>query len=398
MHQQDTATGRVEHPDPSTLLAPAGERGSAIVVGGSLSGLMTALSLARVGYGVTVIERTGPSPRSGAALRVDGEPHETISYSPGARRAAPSLRRITGGTSQRVQSWTAVHDRLRAAVGAEPRARMVHSTAVTEAGQDDTGAWAVTARGETAHADVLIGADGHRSVVRRSVAPRHPDAAFASYLLWIGIAPESAIPAGHRWPRGYDQLSYLSSGGYIMLGYPLDGPDGSRDPGARQVGWAWCDATHNALLLRQRCVVDGIVRHSLFPQDIPDETYRELAAEAEANWPQPWREAILDCVRRRAVTATPIAEYVPDRLVNGRLALVGDAGHVPTPMTGLGFEAALQDAEAIAESLSVVRHGREIPGALRDYERRRLATVRELVRSGQEFSRSFAARANEPAF
>jgi len=51
---------------------------------------------------------------------------------------------------------------------------------------------------------------------------------------------------------------------------------------------------------------------------------------------------------RAGADVTPIAEYVPDRLVNGRLALVGDAAHVPTPMTGCGFSASLDDAEAIA--------------------------------------------------
>ena len=58
-------------------------------------------------------------------------------------------------------------------------------------------------------------------------------------------------------------------------------------------------------------------------------------------WPSPWREAILDCVHQQAVIGTPIAEYLPEWLANGRLAIVGDGAHVPTPMTGKGFAALL---------------------------------------------------------
>ena len=41
-------------------------------------------------------------------------------------------------------------------------------------------------------------------------------------------------------------------------------------------------------------------------------------------------------INRVDFVGAPIA-YVPDRLVNGRMVLVGDAAHVPTPMTGRGF-------------------------------------------------------------
>jgi 2-polyprenyl-6-methoxyphenol hydroxylase-like FAD-dependent oxidoreductase len=47
-----------------------------------------------------------------------------------------------------------------------------------------------------------------------------------------------------------------------------------------------------------------------------------------------------------------IAEYVPDKLVKGRVALVGDAAHVPTPMTGSGFSASLHDAETLAAAIA----------------------------------------------
>ncbi|WP_425486311.1 FAD-dependent oxidoreductase [Changpingibacter yushuensis] len=91
------------------------------------------------------------------------------------------------------------------------------------------------------------------------------------------------------------------------------------------------------------------------------------------------------------MTATPIAEYVPDRLVRGRTALVGNAAHVPTPMTGSGFAASLDDAASLANFLRNARPN-QVSDALVTYERDRLASARSLVRSGQGFSRSFARR------
>jgi 2-polyprenyl-6-methoxyphenol hydroxylase-like FAD-dependent oxidoreductase len=76
-----------------------------------------------------------------------------------------------------------------------------------------------------------------------------------------------------------------------------------------------------------------------------------------------------------------------------RLALVGDAAHVQTPMTGQGFSSALEDAEALAESIAAGLRRSAMTKTLADYERKRLSSVRSMVRSGQQFSRSFTGRA-----
>jgi 2-polyprenyl-6-methoxyphenol hydroxylase-like FAD-dependent oxidoreductase len=118
--------------------------------------------------------------------------------------------------------------------------------------------------------------------------------------------------------------------------------------------------------------------------------HRRIEYEARRRWPAPWVDAVADCVAREAVIGTPVAEYLPDRLVRGRLALVGDAAHVPTPMTGRGFAASLQDALDLAEVMAGGMHEPGVVAALRRYEDRRLRAARNLVLNGQQFSRSFA--------
>ncbi|CAL9675433.1 2,6-dihydroxypyridine 3-monooxygenase (plasmid) [Streptomyces sp. enrichment culture] len=361
--------------------------GGAVVVGGSLAGLMTGLALSRAGVEVTLLERVGAFPRSGASL--GGVDEQLLARLTGGATPPPGsvpLRSVTSG----IQPWDLLHQRLRAAAEADERISMHHRARVIRVCQDANAAWAVTEDGRTHRGEVVIGADGHRSTVRAAVAPDHPDAAFAGYLIWLGVADESVLAPGHRYPRHFD---ILHRGKDILLGYPLAGRHGSVRPGSRRIGWAWYDASRNDLLRQKGSVRGTVVQHSLRAADIPESTFTELTAGAAGLWPAPWRDAVLDSLDRRDILGTPIAEYVPERLVNGRLALVGDAAHVPTPMTGSGFGAAMDDADAIAEAVaSGLRHHTPMPRALATYERKRLARARSLVRSGQQFSRSFTGQ------
>ena len=82
----------------------------------------------------------------------------------------------------------------------------------------------------------------------------------------------------------------------------------------------------------------------------PGKKLRKLESRA-CRWPRPWRHAILHSITASDFLGTPIAEYVPVRLATGRLALAGNAGHLPTPMTGQGFGASVRDVEALCMHL-----------------------------------------------
>ena len=64
------------------------------------------------------------------------------------------------------------------------------------------------------------------------------------------------------------------------------------------------------------------------------------------------------------------------RLVRGRVALLGDAGHSTTPDIGQGGCAAMEDAVVLG---AVFRQTRDIDAALREYEAQRCDRVRDLV-------------------
>ncbi len=360
---------------------PADLAGTAIIVGASLSGLMTALSLSRIGMTVTMLERSDDHGRTGASLSaVEGMLERLTGRPPTADQPA-----MPGG----IQTWVAVHDRLRAAVDHDPAIEVVHHARVRELGQDQHQAWAEAWDGQVFAADMVIGADGYRSVVRRFVAPDRPDTSFAGYLIWLGMSDETAISP--PYPSGF---AYHETEGYCFLGAPLPGADGSTRSGRRRVSWAWYDGGRDALLKSTGAVVDGVVQRTLRADEIPNDIYAELGAKAERLWPDPWRETIRDCVARHSIIATPTAEYVPQRLVRGRLCLVGDAAHLPTPMTAMGLRSAFDDALALADALSLPSQGaRSLPEKMASYETARLATAKQIVLAGRDFSRDFVRTA-----
>lgn len=359
-----------------------------LIIGGSLAGLTSALALARIGAQVTVLERAAGQ-RSGAALAVHPADLDTVI---GHEPAAVVLERLAGPGHRphgaQSVAWTDLRDGLARAALDSPSISLLAGRRVQAVGQDEEAVWARTDDGTEYGADALVGAYGHRSRVRRLVSPERPDADFAGYLLWVGIAQEQDVHLRGQWPSGLD---IQTRGDQILLGYPLPGSQGSLLPGQRRLGWAWYDAGRSGLLASTGAVRDGVVHHSIHASDVPGGVYRELPARARSTWSAPWAAAIADSARRRAITGTPIAEYVPDRLVRGRTALVGNAAHVPTPMTGSGFAAALDDAASLADALRGARSGR-VADVLRDYEHDRLPAARRLVQSGQGFSRSFAGR------
>lgn len=131
------------------------------------------------------------------------------------------------------------------------------------------------------------------------------------------------------------------------------------------------------------------MHHSLKGADIPEETLNKLVEQATAKWGEPWLTATLHAIRTRKLTGIPIKEYVPDNLVNGRIALIGDAAHVPAPITASGFNESLQDAVDLGKSVAKGIQGDAAVKALDKYESLRLNKVQQMVQSGKSFSRSY---------
>lgn len=355
---------------------------SAVVVGASLAGLMTGLSLARSGISVTILEKTSATPRSGASLRVDAA-------GPDHRGNAKYLRSIVTGGRGTVEAWSTVQTRLRKQVDKEPNIQIHFDAKVSEVGQDNTSAWAVTEEGERYTGDLLVGADGYRSLVRKEVNPEHPEADFAGYLLWVDILPETEIDPKY-WPKaGAPLFDSEQRNGFILLSLIIASEEGSYEVGKRRLGFALYDNTQNGLLRQQGNIKDNVVQYTLRGKNIPEDVLEQLSSQAEALWQQPSQALIQHSIENKTILGTPISEYIPAKLVKGRMVILGDAAHVMTPMTGSGFNSALDDASILADYLE---EEKSIEEALALYEIERLPIARYIVQHGRAFSQQFAGQ------
>src|SRR5687768_13434062 len=116
--------------------AHGGEPLRVVIVGASLSGLMTALAVSRAGMSVTMLERTGKFPRTGAAVGLSVSVLGRLAHLEGSA----SIPSAFGLTPTLAATWSALHDRLRAAVEADRRIAVHNETGVQTVDQDSRGA------------------------------------------------------------------------------------------------------------------------------------------------------------------------------------------------------------------------------------------------------------------
>ena len=188
-----------------------------------------------------------------------------------------------------------------------------------------------------ASADVMIGADGYRGAVRRAVCPMRPFVPYGGFLIWRALVEESWLPA-----RLLDQAS-LGGGRSAhaetarLVVYRVPGPNGETSRGKRSITLAWYDASRTHWLRDHGYLVGEEVMGSVPPTAIDDGLRAQLLALAAARWRGAAQEVITSAIERKVIFGTPLAEYLPEQLVAGRLGIVGDAAHVASPMVGAGF-------------------------------------------------------------
>src|SRR5690606_10465002 len=86
--------------------------------------------------------------------------------------------------------------------------------------------------GSRIEADLMVGADGIRSIVRQQCLPdRAPQ--YAGYVAWRALIDESAISA-HTHRDIFPCMAFCLPPGEQMLGYPVAGPGDDLRPGYRR--------------------------------------------------------------------------------------------------------------------------------------------------------------------
>jgi 2-polyprenyl-6-methoxyphenol hydroxylase-like FAD-dependent oxidoreductase len=347
-----------------------------LISGAGIAGAAAAYWLRKAGYAVTVVERA-PTPRPGGQtvdLRGAGR---TVMERMGL---LDQIRAMT--VTQRGIAWIDASGRHRAEMpvdafdgngivsadeilrgdvaailyeASRPGVSYVFDDTITALEQDSDGVLVTFEKADPCHFDLVVGADGLHSVVRRLAFGPETSA----------VRPLGLLNAWFTTPAEIDldnwYLMHNAPGGRVVSVRP------GRLPGEQKAAFSF-RSTETFNRGDTTAQLDLVERHF-----------------ADVGWAAP---QLL-----RAARSAPdfyldsMGQVRLDRWSRGRVVLLGDAGYCPTPLTGLGTSLALVGAYILAgelaaspENTTAVADDAAIQGALERYE----TLMRPYVEEGQE--------------
>ena len=354
----------------------------ALVIGGSMSGLLTAIMLTRRGWDVDVFERAEEE-LSGRGAGIVAQPEliarlEALGIDTADLGVAITTRKIfdrdgrvsaTSTCPQILTAWERVYRLLRSAF---PPQRYHRGRGLKAFARNPDGVVAHFNDGQSLQADVLIGADGLRSTVRQQCLPKIAPL-YAGYVAWRALLSERDFPpAIHR--ELFMLMTFCLPPGEQCLGYPVAGLNNELREGQRRYNVVWYRAADEQSELQELLTDKNGVTHSISipPPLIRAEPIAAMRAAAERLLAPQMREII-------RLIAEPILQPIYDlespHLAFGRVAIVGDAAFVARPHVGAGVSKASDDAAALAAALD----DDDIDSALRRFEAARLPDNRRII-------------------
>lgn len=338
------------------------------IVGGGIGGLCAAVALRQSGAEVAVYEQADELREVGAGLtlwpnavgvlRRLGLADELVRRGAKIRRAAvrtsggrvlaesepEELERLTGDPTIALHR-AELHGLLLSALPADV-VRLGAKFVAAE--QTPAGVTARFTDGRAADADLLVGADGVNSAVRRQLFPAVKPR-YAGYTSWRGVAPTcEGVVEGFT----SESLGRGSRFGIVPIG------------GGRVYWYATANAPAGELQ--------------------PPAERREFLLRRFDGWHTPVTR-LIESTPEGLVLRNDIYDIEPMRSWHGgRVVLLGDAAHPTTPNMGQGACMALESAFTLARRLG---EAGEVEGALLDYERVRMARTAWVTRQSRAAGR-----------
>lgn len=348
------------------------------VIGAGSTGLYLTRLLLRQGHRVCLFERA-PRPRTdGCGILLVSSGMEAIAAG-GDRdllervRASGQLVRrfeVRNLRGDRISDTPAEHDpgrepsllidrpaMLEALLHGLPPGSVVSGAELIGWQQSGADVTAFFANGDSWCGDLLLAADGIHSRVAPRLVPEHR----LNYLgdrVWRGVVADDAFCTDGAF------YVYARGRGIYVNAFDL-GPGADGRP-----------RTHWGFFLEEPLPPSRDQQRRLLQQPIPAEALGRLHPEAAT---------LIAATPPQAVVANWSFDLEPlPQLVEGRVALLGDAGHAMSSSQARGMTAGLEDALVLAEALS---HWSGDPlRALAHYERERLPVVHRYQARSREMS------------
>ena len=331
-----------------------------LIAGGGIGGLTTAIALRHQGIDVVVLEQAEVLAEIGAGIQIASNAAivlreiglEQAIRAVGVKPQSYDYRDLRTG---RMLYQAPLGDEAAARYGAPmynvhradlinilfdavpPEAKRLGARCVGVS-QDKDGVEVTLQTGEVVRGDVLVGCDGIHSAVRRHLRGEE-EKHFANILMWRSLIPAERLEGLNLEERG----NYWFGPGRTLITY-----------------WV---RPKNLYSILASVPANEVQRESWTDSGDISEMLRSFD-DAE-----PRARAMLEQCRSVFITGMYYRDPI-DSWTSGRITLLGDAAHPMVPFLAAGAGQSIEDAWTFARVLA--RRRDDIPGALLEYERRRL--------------------------
>src|SRR5258708_7401154 len=331
-----------------------------LVAGGGIGGLTTAIALRHQGIDVLVLEQAPVLNEIGAGIQIAANAAIVLrelgleagmravgvkpqSYDYRDLRTGRMLYQAPLGDEAAVRYGAPMYNIHRADLiqilldAVPPDAKRLGACCVGIS-QDKDGVAVRLQTGETLRADALVGCDGIHSAVRQHLRGNE-EKHFANILMWRSLIPAERLEGLGLEERG----NYWFGPGPTLITY-----------------WV---RPKNLYSILASVPAHEVQRESWTESGDISEMLRSFD-DAE-----PRARAMLEQCRSTFITGMYYRDPI-DSWTSGRVTLLGDAAHPMVPFLAAGAGQSIEDAWTFARVLS--RRQDDVPGALLEYERRRL--------------------------
>ena len=355
-----------------------------LIAGGGIGGVAAALSLARLGYAVKVLEQAPELGEIGAGIQLGpnafaafdalgiGElararavytdemvMHDALDERLVGRIPTDQAFRERFGNPYAVIHRADIHTSLLEGAKQHGNIETLTGTRIERVEQDGDTVTVYDQHGNAHKGQALIGADGVKSVVRQQYVG--DPARVSGHVVYRAVVEKEEFPADLRW----NAASIWVGPNYHLVHYPLRGGE-----------------QYNVVVtFHSREQEEWGVREG--SREEVQSYYQDCCPRAHQliDMPKSWK-------RWATADREPIGQWT-----FGRATLLGDAAHPTLQYIAQGACMALEDAVTLGEALKHTGH--DWPKALQLYEHSRIARTARVVLSAREMGRIFHAKGVE---